>query len=169
MKTFTTADIRAWNPCYDPKRHLADDWSGTVLDLLAIETIPAADRLWVVLREELNNKKTLRLFAVWCARQCSQTDARCIAAIDTAERYANGLATDAELSAAREAAWDAARSSAASYAARYAATYAAMYAAEDSARSAAEDAAMYAAMYAQLQKLVMMLTENSQTKQGTSC
>lgn len=106
MKTFTTQDIRSWEPCYDQAVHLPEDWEGTALDLLAIESIPPADRLWVVLREELITAKTLRLFGVWCARQCIQTDPVCIASIDTAERYANGLASKKELAAWSGAAWD---------------------------------------------------------------
>ena len=48
----------------------------------------------------------LRLFAVRCARRVQHlmTDPRSIAALDVAERYANGQATDDELSAARNAA-----------------------------------------------------------------
>lgn len=58
--------------------------------------------------------RDLRLFAVWCARQVQHLmgDERSINAIDTAERYANGEATDAELTAARDAARDAAQEAA---------------------------------------------------------
>ena len=44
-----------------------------------------------------------RLYAVWCVRQVQQhlTDQRSIAALDVAERHANGLATDTELETAR--------------------------------------------------------------------
>ena len=51
-----------------------------------------------------------RLFGVWCARQVQHlmTDERSIAALDVAERHANGYATDDELAAARAAAWAAA-------------------------------------------------------------
>ena len=74
-----------------------------------------------------------RLFGVWCARQVQHlmTDERSIAALDVAERHANGYATDDELAAARDAArdaaWDAARA-------------AARAAAWDAARDAARDA-----------------------------
>jgi len=42
-----------------------------------------------------------RLFAVWCARQVQHlmTDPRSVAALDVAERHANGAATDEELKA----------------------------------------------------------------------
>ena len=52
----------------------------------------------------------LRLFAIRCARRVQHlmTDPRSLAALDVAERYANGEATDDELSAAWDAAWDAA-------------------------------------------------------------
>ena len=53
--------------------------------------------------------RELRLFAVWCARQVQHLmqDERSIKAIDVAEKYANGLATERELNAAADAAYDA--------------------------------------------------------------
>ncbi len=67
--------------------------------------------IWVATREGVLTDKELRLFAVWCARQVQHlmTDERSIAALDVAERYANGNATDKELNEARRAAWEAAR------------------------------------------------------------
>jgi hypothetical protein len=83
-----------------------------------------------------------RLYAVWCARQVQHlmTDQRSTEALDIAERYANGLATEEELAAARAAAGDAARA-AARAAARDAARAAARAAAGDAARAAARAAA----------------------------
>ena len=110
--TITIDDIRSWEPCYDPSLYLPEGWSGTALDILAVEECPAVDRLWVVLREGCINARTLRLFAVWCARQAlaliDNPDHRSIAACDVAERFANGEATSEELNAA----WDAARAAA---------------------------------------------------------
>jgi len=56
------------------------------------------------------NDKSARLFACWCARQVwhLMTDERSRNAVEVAERYANGNATDEELAAARDAAWAAA-------------------------------------------------------------
>jgi len=107
VKTFTIEDIRSWDPCYDPVRHLAEDWSGTALDILRDEKMPVASRFWVVLRTEVLDKKTLRLFAVWCARsvQHLMQDQRSINAIDIAEKFANGEATEEELETARAEAW----------------------------------------------------------------
>ena len=77
--------------------------------LSIIESNGVDDALWAT-RCVTGNDRDLRLFAVWCARQVLHlmTDKRSINAIDTAERYANGKATGAELAAARDAAWDAA-------------------------------------------------------------
>jgi len=107
VKTFTIEDIRSWDPCYDPRKHLPDNWSGTALDILRLDTVPPEDRLWVVLRPEILDDKTMRLFAVWCARsvQHLMSDPRSVAAIDVAEKFANGNATEAELVAARAEAW----------------------------------------------------------------
>jgi hypothetical protein len=97
--------------------------------------------LWVATRKGVLTDRELRKFAVWCARQVQHlmTDARSVAALDVAERHADGLATDAELNAARDAAgrasWDAAWG-----VARVAAN-AALADARYAARAAAEDAA----------------------------
>ena len=106
MKTFTINDIRLWEPCYDPERYLPEGWEGNVADILRKNEIPAQDRLWVVCRKGLISDKILRLFAVWCARQVEHlmTDERSIRALDVAEAYANGVASDSELDVARAAA-----------------------------------------------------------------
>jgi len=102
--------------------------------------------IWVATRPGCVDDKTLRLFAVWCARQVQHlmSDPRSINASDVAERFASGEATPVELAAAeaaaRAAAWDAARA-----AARDAARAAARAAARDAARAAAEAAAWDAA------------------------
>jgi hypothetical protein len=91
--------------------------------------------------------KQLRIFAVRCARRVQHlmTDPRSVAALDVAERHANGQATDEELKvawdaanaawAAANAAWDAART----------AVRAAALDAAGAAASSARDAAWYAA------------------------
>jgi hypothetical protein len=115
LPTVTIDQIRNFDPppCYDPGRYLPEGWTGTALDVLAVEECPAEDRLWVVLHEEFIDARTMRLFAVWCARQAlalvDNPDPRSVAACDVAERYANGEATDSELVAARTAAWAAAK------------------------------------------------------------
>ena len=162
MNAFTIGDIRRLGPCYDPSRYLPEDWSGTALDILAVEECPAADRLWVVLHSGWIPDRTMRLFAVWCARQAlalvDNRDPRSVAACDTAERFANGLATDKELASAWVAA-NAAASAAAWDAASDAASDAARAAAWDAASDAAWDAASDAAWAAQVEQLRAMLTE----------
>ena len=93
--------------------------------------------LWVATRSGVLDDRTLRLFAVFCARSVEHllTDQRSRDAIDVAERFANGNATAEELSAAADVAWPAAASawsaawSAAGYAAESPAAYAAWSAA----------------------------------------
>lgn len=85
LKVFTVKDIRRLQPCYDPVSGLdrdgnmihpggfvPEDWSGTALDILKIDTCPVEDRLWLVLRDQWVDDRTLRLFAAWCARQALQ-------------------------------------------------------------------------------------------------
>ena len=106
--------------------------------------------LWLATRPGVLADRELRLFFVWSARQVQHlmTDSRSLAALDVAERHANGEATDEELAAAwaaaRGAAWDAA--GAAAWAAAWGAAWdAAGDAAEDAAEAAARDAARGAA------------------------
>lgn len=98
--------------------------------------------IWVATREGVLDDRTLRLFAVWCARRVQHlmTDPRSVTALDVAERFANGAATEDELRAAYAAARDAAAGAAAD-----AAWDAAGAAAWDAARDAARDAAARAA------------------------
>ncbi len=93
--------------------------------------------IWIATRRGVLTDRELRLFAVWCARQVQHllTDPRSINAIDVAERYANGEATDRELTAASAAAIAAARTAARS------AAWAAAWAADSAADSAAARAA----------------------------
>jgi len=148
MQTITCDAIRKHKPCYDPATKLPEDYSGTVVDFLKQEQVPAHDRIWVA--RFFVTDKTNRLFAVWCARRAlalqKEVDPRSTAACDVAERFANGEATEAELRVARVAA-EAAVESAARVAA-WAAGSAALTAAW-AARAAAESAALTAARAAE--------------------
>lgn len=72
------------------------------------ETIRSSWLVWIALRPGVLDDKMLRLFAVYCARQMQPliTDAPSLTAIDVAERYANGLASAVELTAAHDATSD---------------------------------------------------------------
>ena len=135
----TLNKIRAHSPCKTGweklLKHLgktkADDEPlliTTILDSTGLD-----DALWC-LRAVDGHEREIRLFAVDCARsvQHLMNDKRSISAIDVAERYAEGLATDQELMDAGDAAWDAACDSA----------VASARAAWDSAVATAWDAAM---------------------------
>jgi hypothetical protein len=111
--------------------------------------------VWIATREGVLTDNELRRFAVWSARQVQHlmTDERSVNALDVAERYANGAATDEELAAAHAAARAARAAAYAAYAAD-AAAYAADAAAYVAARAArvaayvAYDAARAAAVCA---------------------
>ena len=144
----TLNKIRAYEPC-------ASGWQTLLTNLekvraddepLSIATIfdsnGLADALWC-LRAVEGHDREIRLFAVWCARQVQHlmADPRSLAALDVAERFANGEAGDAELiaagDAARDASWAAANTArAAAGAASWAAARAAMDAAGDAVREA---------------------------------
>ena len=120
----------------------------------AWETMRPKWLVWVATKEGVLDDKTLRLFAVWCARRVQHLmkDKRSVATIDVAERFAHGNATAEELATAWYAARDAARNAARDAAMddaidseKFAAMATAGDAAMDSARSAAKFAAMNAA------------------------
>ena len=96
--------------------------------------------VWVATKEGVLTDKELRLFACFCARQNWHllTDERSRNAIEVAERFANGNATDEELKAADVAAYD---DDADAYSAAYAAADAdAAYAARVASAFADSDA-----------------------------
>jgi hypothetical protein len=159
MKT-TLKKIREHHPCSNGWETLLRYLNKTRSDyeplsiLTVLESNGLDDALWC-LRAVEGHDREIRLFAVWCARQVQHlmTDSRSIAALDVAERFANGDATDNELTAARAAAgaaWDAA------WDAAWAAARAAAGDAAGAARAAAGDAAgaARAARDAQKTKLI---------------
>jgi hypothetical protein len=135
MKTTLNA-IRKHSPCEDGWRKLLKHLGKSEPDdePLSIATVIDSngldDALWC-LRAVSGHDREIRLFAVWCARQVQHlmTDPRSIAALDVAERFACGEASESERNAARNAAWAAAW---------VAARVAAEVAAEDAARDAQE-------------------------------
>ena len=168
MITTTLNRIRAHGPCAEGWQKLlkglgkthADDEPLQFSEILRINGLD--DALWCC-RAEPQYAKEWRLYAVWCARQVQHlmSDPRSLAALDVAEMYANGQATDDDLAAARAAARDAARD-AAWDAAWYAAWDAAWYAARAAARAAARDAARDAEQAAQTAEFLRVITETEE-------
>lgn len=78
----------------------------------AWEASPEPDMaLWALEKLGYDDKRVLRLFACWSARQVWHllNDDRSKTAVEVAERYANGEATENEKDEALDAAWAAAR------------------------------------------------------------
>jgi len=161
--TTTLNAIREHSPCADGWTKLLGHLGKTKADdeplplLTVLDSNGLDDTLWC-LRTRPDLDRLWRLYAVWCARQVQHlmTDQSSIDALDVAERYARGEATDVELDAARAAAWDVAWDVASATAwdvasatawdvARDAAWAAARDAAWDVAWAAANVAASYAA------------------------
>ena len=155
MMQTTLRKIRAASPCgmrleggervgyLKLRRHLGKGYGDdTPIDITTIiDSNGLDDALWC-LRAVDGHAREMRLYAVWCTRQVQSLveDPRSVAALDVAERYANGAASNDELAAACEAAWAAARAAACE-----AACEAAWAAARAAARAAACEAACEAA------------------------
>lgn len=140
-----------FHACYDPL-HIGDWYSRNNQRLWIAEykgKVVHGDNKVVVrslrlVEEIVDLDKIFRLFAADCAERAllrvSNPDARSVAAVEAARKFARGEITATELAAARVVAWDAARD-AAWAAARAVAWDAAWDAARVVARDAARDAA----------------------------
>lgn len=147
--TTTLAAIRALEPCQEGwrllKKHLGDMPDNQPFPMVEIlNSNGLKDCLWA-LRSRPDLSSLWRLLAVDCARKVEHlmTDERSINALNVAECYALGNATDEELEAARIAS-----SEAASSAARVAACVVAWNACAPCAASAADAAVRVAARVA---------------------
>lgn len=173
MRTVTVDDILSWSPCWTKERVRAAcaplGGRFTALDVLLLEDVPPEDRLWVVLREEMLDAATLRLFAVACVRWALMVtgwdDPRSARACDVAEAYALGDVSLDELTDAGDAARDAtardARAAAGDATAAAWAAWAAAWAAAVDARTAAWSAAWSAAWATPVEALIAYLTEEA--------
>ncbi len=148
MKT-TLNKIREHNPCTLSWKKLLSGLGKTKaddepLDLLTILDINGLDDTLWCLRAVDGYEKEKRLLAVEFARQVQylMTNPRSVQAIDVAEAYANGQATEEELADARTAAYDV------YYAAYSDATYYSTRAAYNTTCNSAYFAAYYASWHA---------------------
>ena len=150
MRQITYQDIMSMDPCssHRPSKYIPVTWTGTILDILKLPNVAPTEKLWVAYR--VLDDKTLRLFAVACARRAlsrvENLDVRSLIAVNLAEAYAHGRCTAEELSAAKQGAYAAAADAHAAAAAAAAAAYADAHAA--AAAYADAHAAAAAAAYA---------------------
>jgi len=119
--TVTVDDVMSWEPCKEYSRErvtalFAGRETITAFDVLDMD-IPAEDRLWAVLREEMVPAPVLHEFACRIAEAAlsqesmagREPDPRSWAAIDAKRKWLRGEIGDKELHAAWEAARDVVR------------------------------------------------------------
>ena len=141
--------LRRWCAGYTDEKiaTLVPEAGLTPLEIAALD-IPVEDRLRVLLREELIPARDLRLLACgWAESACAKTgwdDARSIASIAVARRFAVGEATESERVEAASAAW----SAVAAWSVQSAAVRAAAWSVDRSAWSARSVAEAAAEAYA---------------------
>jgi hypothetical protein len=176
MITTTLNRIRAHGPCEDGWKKLLAGLNKTAPDdeplafARILEINGLSDALWCC-RVEPQYEREWRGFAVWCARQVQHlmTDPRSFAALDVAERHAQGHATDQELKAAAavRAAWAARAAAWAARAAAWAARAAVAAEAAEAARAAeAAEAARAAAWAAEGARAAAWAAEGARDKQA---
>lgn len=155
---YTTLNkIREHSPCREGWEKLLTSLGKTKADdePLSFKTILDSngldDAIWAL---RSIDAPEVRIFAVRCVRQIQHllTDERSLSALDVAEAYTVGQATEEELSAAQDAAREAARDAA--WDAARAAAREARDAARDAAWAAAQDAAWDAAWDAQKEDFI---------------
>lgn len=99
LKRFTDQDIanRIPAPCVPTSTYFYSGWSGTAIDVLNMTAIPVLSRLWATMTwDYILPIQQQRLFAPFCANQLTQTDQRCIDAINAATDFANGNLSEAD-------------------------------------------------------------------------
>ena len=156
------------------ERYSRQEW--TALDILRLpeDLVSNADKLWLVLREELIDAPILHEFACRCAERAlfliDNPDSRSVAAVAAKRAWLKGDITDRQLDSACDAAYDAACAATRGTTVSSAA-YSAYWAADNDAYSAAGWAACDAVYNAedtaaerawQVEALIKMLEVNDQ-------
>ena len=153
-KTINLQVIKSFEPCVEGLENFIKhhkDFSGTALELLELENVPAKDKFWLLLREEFIPENDLHELACKFAESVLHlfekeypNNLRLRKAIEAKRKFIKGEISKDELAAARAAA------SAARYAAR---------AAADAASDAASAATWAAARGDERQKQLEIVKE----------
>ena len=183
MKTVTLEQFKTFDPCWmeteDGRRRLEkignrkEEW--TALDVLNLEEVGFASRLWAVLREEFIPAKILHEFACRCAERAlglaNVTDQSCWNAIEAKRKWLRGEITIEELSSSEECAINSARDLSRNiclFTAKIAASCACINDAAYAAKYASWNAAAYISMNeerkTQLEELKKMLLEEKEVE-----
>ena len=119
MKTVTYEEFLKFKPCWlkyedgaERIKAYFDRFGGSMsaLDILNLNDVSKADKLWSVLREEFIPASMLHEFACVCAEYAlsliDNPDPRSIKAIEVKRAWIRGEATNEELNTAKHAAWE---------------------------------------------------------------
>lgn len=116
LPTITYSQLLSYDPCWSHSaagrkrlQYYSNKLGGkaNALDILRLRRVPASDRLWAVLREDLIPAKLLHEFGCWCADEAlkliDNPDPRSMEAVRAKRQWLRGEITGAER--ARDAAW----------------------------------------------------------------
>ena len=158
--------MHSWRPHSRwPRERLKAAFGGrrslTSLEVLGLD-VPAQDRLWAVLREEIVPARELRLIACWCADRAlsreraagCEPDTRSWWAAAVARRFANGRATEAQLAAAGAAASAVISTTVSAVWANAAAAATTWDNAADAARAAARDTTLTTTLTVDIEQII---------------
>lgn len=104
LKTLRTRDLHGKDTTpFDVATHLGPSWQGTALDVLALTTVSASDKIWAISPHLPDD--VARNFGIWCAEQArdnsGDTDPDAAEAIRTAKGFLEGTVDAAEMEVAR--------------------------------------------------------------------
>lgn len=90
LPILTWPDFKKYKPCYNPQGRYGD-FSGTILDILKDQRIPAGDRIWAATRSGIIDYTILQSFVLCCEAEIGHiyTNSYLLKAVELAKLNSN--------------------------------------------------------------------------------